>query len=304
MVDACFRQRESRYAQFIDKLARLNIVHCPNLMAHPQAAKQNQNEIAMRSPSGADLVLLLLLIMAGFGIWAVVERGLTAALRSWEPNEQRIMDAHSVTKEKAELTDLNNEIAEVQKYLNTARLEQVKQNAAVNSFVEIYPGLAGTPSPPNYQPDVERAFAEARRQREAANNVVKSLEERLASLKTKATTIGAELDAHQQAAESELRWTNGRYVVLKRGGTFLATLAIVLGLMWLVRGVLWWLAKKRRMSTTEGFRPFVLALGALVVLFAYDQFSYAGAALISILLLLLLLRRINWPKKSELKLLK
>ena len=273
-------------------------------MADPQVAKPNPNENAMRSPSGADLVLLLLLIMVGFGIWAVVERGFTMALRRWEPNEQKIMAVHGVSREKAELTDVNNEIAEVQKYLNTARLEQVKQSAAVLSFMTTYPGLVGTPAPPNYQPEVQRAFAEAGRQYEAANIIVKSLEDQLASLKTRASTIGADLDNHQQAAESEFRWTNGRYVVIKRVGTFLATLAIVIGLMWLVRGVLWWLAKKRKMSTAEGFRPFVLALGALVILFAYDQFSYAGAALIGILLLLFVLRRINWPNKSGLKLLK
>lgn len=273
-------------------------------MADPQVAKPNPNENAIRSPSGADLVLLLLLVMAGFGIWAVVERGLTMALRRWEPNEQKIMAAHGVTAEKAELSDVNNEIAEVQKYLNTARLEQVKQSAAVLSFMTTYPGLVGTPAPPNYQPDVERAFAEARRQYEAANSVVKSLEDHLASLKTRASTIGADLDNHQQAAESEIRWKNGRYVVIKRVGTFFATLAIVIGLMWLVRGVLWWFAKKRKMSTAEGFRPFVFALSALAILFAYDQFGYAGAALVGVLLLLYVLRRINWPKKSELKLLK
>jgi hypothetical protein len=273
-------------------------------MADPPVAKPNPNENAMRSPSGADLVLLLLLIMAGFGIWAVVERGFTMALRRWEPNEQKIMAAHRVTAEKVELTDVNNEIAEVQKYLNTARLDLVKQSAAVFSFMSTYPGLVGTPAPPNYQPEVERAFAEARRQYEAANSVVKSLEERLGSLKAQATKLSADLENDQQAGESEFRWKHGRYVVIKRVGTFLATLAIVIGLMWLVRGVLWWFAKKRKMSTAEGFRPFVLALGVLVILFAYDQFSYAGAALVGILLLLFVLRRINWPNKSELKLLK
>ena len=207
-------------------------------MADPQPAKPNAKEGAMRSPSGADLVLLLLLIMAGFGIWAVVEGGLSTALRRWEPNEQKIMAAHGVTKEKAELADTNNEIAETQKYLNTARLELVKQSAAVLSFMSTYPGLVGTPAPPNFQPDVERAFAEARRQYEAANSVVKSLEEQLASLKTRAAQISGELDDHEQAAESEFRWRNGRYVVIKRVGTFLATLAIVIGMMWFVRGAL------------------------------------------------------------------
>jgi hypothetical protein len=53
------------------------------------------------------------------------------------------------------------------------------------------------------------------------------------------------------------------------------------------------------MSKVEGFRPLELALAALVLLFAYDQFSFPGAALVGLLLLLLLLRRIKWPMKSN-----
>jgi len=53
------------------------------------------------------------------------------------------------------------------------------------------------------------------------------------------------------------------------------------------------------MSTVEGFRPLELALAALALLFAYDQFSYPGAALVGLLLLLILLRRIKWPLKSN-----
>jgi hypothetical protein len=36
-----------------------------------------------------------------------------------------------------------------------------------------------------------------------------------------------------------------------------------------------------------------------VLLFAYDQFSFAGAALVGVLLLLFILWRIKWPKKSK-----
>jgi hypothetical protein len=38
-------------------------------MADPQPTSK-QTEDAMRSPSGADLVSLLLLILFGFGVWA------------------------------------------------------------------------------------------------------------------------------------------------------------------------------------------------------------------------------------------
>jgi hypothetical protein len=266
-------------------------------MAAPQA-QPIPNDNARRSPSGADLVLLLLLILVGFGVWAVVERGFTEALRSQEPNEQKIMEEHGVAKEKMDLTEVQNEIADVQKYLNSARLEVMKQSAAVQSFVTTYPELANSTPSNNVPADSVRAYVEAKRQSQAANSVVSSLEQRLETSKTRAHAISSQLENHQDAAQSQFRRENFRYVVIKRVGTFIATLVIVIALMALVRWVLWLLAKNRRMSTAEGFRPFVFALAALVVLFAYDQFGYAGAAFVGILVLLLWLRRINWPKKS------
>jgi uncharacterized small protein (DUF1192 family) len=269
-------------------------------MADPRATKSTQNEVAMRSPSGADLVSLLLLILFGFGVWALVERGFTELLRKQEPSEQKILDAHGVTKRKAELTDVQTEVTEVQKYLNTARLEQLKQNAAVQSFVATYPDLANPASPVKLPPEIFRAYTESQRQAHSASSVVTSLEQRLAALKAQQNTLSSELDTNKEAAESQFRRSNGWYVLLKRAGTFMVTLIIVAGVLWFVRFVLWRLAAKRRMSTAEGFRPFVLTLGALALLFAYDQFSFAGAALVGVLLLLFILRRIKWPLKSNL----
>jgi hypothetical protein len=267
-------------------------------MADPRAAKPNQNVPALRSPSGADLVSLLLLVLFGFGVWALVERGFTELLRNNEPSEQKTLDAYGVTKQKTELTDVQTELTDVQKSLNAARLDQLKQNAAVQSFVTTYPELASAASPTNVPPEITRAYTETRRQERLATTLVSFLEQRLATLKQNQNTLTSDVDTKKEAAESQYRRANGWYVLLKRGGTFIVTLAIVAGLLLLVRSVLWALAKKR-MSTAEGFRPFVLALGALALLFAYDQFSFAGAALVGVLLLLVILRRINWPQKSN-----
>jgi hypothetical protein len=268
-------------------------------MADPRAAKPNQIETAMRSPSGADLVLLLLLILFGFGIWALVERGFTELLRGREKTEQQFLDAQGVTKQKAELTDVQTEMTEVQKYLNAARLEQLKQKATVQSFIAVYPELAAvTPREnTNTPPEVLKTYREATRQSLSATAVVTALEERLTSLKQQQTTLDAQVEKNKEAAESQFRRSNGWYLLVKRGGTFIVTLAIVAALLWIVQRVLLAFSKKR-MSTAEGFRPFLWALAALVLLFAYDQFSYAGAALVGVLLLLFILRRIKWPQKS------
>jgi len=268
-------------------------------MADPQTAKSQPTEVTTRSPSGADLVSLLLLILFGFGVWAVVERGFTELLRKQEPSEQKLLDAHGVTRQKAELTDVQSEVTELQKYLNAARLEQLKQNAAVQSFVATYPDLANPASPVKVPPEIFRAYTESQRQAHSASTVVSFLEQRLAALKAQQNSVSSALETNKEAAESQFRRSNGWYVLLKRAGTFVVTLIIVAALLWFVRFVLWRMAAKKRMSTAEGFRPFVLALGALALLFAYDQFSFAGAALVGVLLLLFILRRIKWPMKSN-----
>jgi hypothetical protein len=267
-------------------------------MADPQPTSK-QTEDAMRSPSGADLVSLLLLILFGFGVWAVVERGFTELLRAREPNEQKILDAHGVTRQKAELADVKNETTEIQKYLNAARLEQLKQNSAVQSYVATYPELANAASPSAVPPDITRAYFEARRQERSATAVVNSLEARLTALKQQAEALTSDVDQKTGPAESQFRRASFGYAVVKRVGTIIITLAVVAGLVLLVRALLWKMAAKKRMSKVEGFRPLELALAALVLLFAYDQFSFPGAALVGLLLLLLLLRRIKWPMKSN-----
>jgi Ca2+/Na+ antiporter len=107
------------------------------------------------------------------------------------------------------------------------------------------------------------------------------------------------VDQKTGPAESQFRRASFGYAVVKRVGTIIITLAVVAGLVLLVRALLWKMAAKKRMSKVEGFRPLELALAALVLLFAYDQFSFPGAALVGLLLLLLLLRRIKWPMKSN-----
>ncbi|HEV2834823.1 MAG TPA: hypothetical protein VGW58_05875 [Pyrinomonadaceae bacterium] len=267
-------------------------------MADPQLKEEN-NDTATRSPSGADLVLLLLLIMGGFGIWALVDRGVTYTLRSREPNEQKIMDAHNVTKQKAELTEKQNEIAEVDKYRNAALLEHMRHTATVESFVAFYPELRN-PSPSNAPPpEAVKGYLEANRQALAASTLVAELERRRDDLKQQAITLNTSLESNKQAADSQFRSATSWYLIIKRTATFVITLVIVGFLLRLV----WWILRRfagnRRLSTPQGFRPLVLGLGALVVLFAYDQFGYAGAALIGILILLVVLRRIKWPRKAN-----
>ncbi len=269
-------------------------------MADPQTAKPNESDSKTRSVYGADFVLLVLLIMVGFGVWAMTERVITYIFRGLEPHDQKVMETHGVKKQQAELADTQTEASEVQKALNAARIEQVRQNIAVESFPTIYPELKETALSADPPAETLKAFQETKRQALMAKGLVSSLEAQLASLNGRAEDLDSKLEKSKEAADRDFQLRQGSYVLGKRLVTFVVTLLVVFVLLSLVRGSLWLLAKRKRMSTAEGFRPFVWSMAVLAVLFAYDQFNFAGAAFLAIVFLLLLLRWIEWPKTDML----
>ena len=267
-------------------------------MADPQIAKPDQPKNETRSVYGADFVLLVLLIMVGFGVWALTERAITYLFSGWEPHDQKVMETHGVKKQQAQLADTQTEISQVKTSLYAARIEQLKQDAAVESFKTVYPQLKQTDASADPPTEPLKSFQETKRQALMSKGLVGSLEAQLASLTGRAEELDSKLEKSKEAAERDFRLLRGSYGVGKRLATFVITLLVVILLLSLVRGALWALAKKKRVSTEEGFRPFVWALATLAVLFAYDQFNFAGAAFVAIVFLLLLLQRIEWPRKA------
>jgi len=52
------------------------------------------------------------------------------------------------------------------------------------------------------------------------------------------------------------------------------------------------------MSTAQSSWPFLIVIGALFILFGYQAFEVAGAALVAIIFFLIVLARIPWPSSS------
>jgi hypothetical protein len=262
-------------------------------MANSPVAKAEEKLPQTRPVSGADFVLFVLLVITGFGVWAWCERGLSYE----EPNEESLMFVRGVTKQQAQLKDAESEIAEVQKSLNAARVEQLKQDATTQTLATLYPELANPAPPSALVPETIKSYRDARTQSQITNALATSLEQRLAALKSKADQAASELEKNKLAVKAEFRQAADRYAFQKLARKVGFTLLVVIPLLVVVRLVLWLLAKRKRMSTTEGFRPLLFPVVILIILIAYDAFGFAGAALAGIASLIVLLRHLRWPEK-------
>ena len=58
------------------------------------------------------------------------------------------------------------------------------------------------------------------------------------------------------------------------------------------------LSTGQRIAKAKRFQPYLIVIALLLVLFGYQAFELAGAALVGIIVLIVVLRKIDWPRKS------
>ena len=266
-------------------------------MADPQPENSIQLSARKRSVSGGDFVLLVLIVIAGFGVWFLVDRTLTHWFHRYQPNEERLMFDRGVTAQQAELTRAQSEIDELQKALNAAQLEQIKQEANVRTLVSAYPALADEASRNKAPAELVKSYWDAKRQEHTANAVVSALEGRLQE--RKATTRAVASTFQQNKLDTQVRFhrETALYLLIKPALSLLTTFAIVFALLFLVDLVLL-LVTGKRIAKMGRFQPYLIVIALLLVLFGYQAFELAGAALVGIIILIIVLRKIDWPRKS------
>src|SRR5690349_7924585 len=99
-----------------------------------RSPKKPSEKIAI---SGAEIVLLALLVIGGIGIWAWVERGMRLLLH--EPNETSSREAHHVFELQDELLRVQNERHAFEANLTSARLDQLAQTSTITAITAAYP---------------------------------------------------------------------------------------------------------------------------------------------------------------------
>lgn len=248
--------------------------------------------------SRAELSLLILLVVVGMGLWVWVDREVNALLAGREPREEQIKAEFSVSPQQEKVLLAASERKAIGKELIQARLEQSKQGAITVALAEAFPELTRPPvsgSNSTIPAETAQAYREARVKELIASRLVHTLSERLESVEATAAQSSATLEQSRHSANTKFRQRHALYSLIKRLLAFASSLVIMLLLILIVR---------RFVAPGEGKRfivrsplTFLLVIGALFVLFAYQAFELAGAALVGVVVLLVLFRYIPWPLK-------
>ena len=249
-----------------------------------------------RAVSGGEVILLVLVVIVGMGMWIWVEREFNEFFYHWEPNKERILASTGAHRTEIELAQLQGGLAETQKQLSDAKLDELKQQTTVAVLEQRHPDLLkGSTSPSSAE--LARDYDGATTQLLISRSLVKALSEQLTRAAQEVQTTRDRLGTLQDAADSEFHRQNARYIVFKPLLTLLITLAAAfLGLMF-VKAVMRLIPRKKR--DKREFSPVLLVVAVLLILFAYQAFQLAGAAIVSILLVSFVLFRINWPTSSQ-----
>jgi hypothetical protein len=265
-------------------------------MVNPPAevAKQKVNERV--AVSRAEVILLLLLLIAGMGLWVWVDREVSALIKYREPREEQLQGKFHVPARQADVLRAQDELKAVQSQLIEARLEQTKQSATVKALAAAHPELAQD-APPTSLTETLQSYNQARLKELTANQLVESLAQRFEALKAEGESGAAQLEEAKHSASKEFHQSQASYLLLKSGLTFILTLL----LMSLPLIVIWHFVSpsvEGRKFTVQHPSLFWLVGCALFILFAYQAFETAGAALVGVVVLLILLTYI-WPAKAD-----
>ena len=261
-------------------------------MAQSAGTQVAQNKLAV---SGAEVILLVLLVMLGMGLCVWVERAFT-----WiydEPNEQQFLKARGINEKQEEVTRQEGLIKEAEKQLDAAELDRLKQTATITSLEKLYSGI-GKPGSTSVSPEAQKSYEAVKTQQLGTEELTRLLNARITILKTQATEAAKQLEPEKQAATKDLQRAKMKYLLAKSVVSFFLPLIIVLVVLFVAGRFLNHVAR-RQVWTSQGWLPFVVVVCALLVLLAYQAFEVGGAVLIGMILFLILLWKINWSTQAS-----
>jgi len=262
-------------------------------------AKNSLPQPRRRAISGAEVILLILVVIVGMGMWIWVEREFNEFFYSWEPNKEAILKNAGAEKAQAELTQLQTDAAEIQKQLSDAKLDELKQQTTVTVLEQRHPGLRqirGTAVAPD--PEQVKQYDAATTQLLIARSLARALNDQSVQLSQQVSTNSDRLVVLKANADSEFHRKNARYIIIKPLVTLGITLLTAFLVLLFVKTLMRFIPKKSRAEKRE-FSPMMLVVAVLLILFAYQAFQLAGAAIIAILFMSYILFKINWPDSTQ-----
>jgi membrane-associated HD superfamily phosphohydrolase len=244
--------------------------------------------------SGAEVILLVLLVVFGMGLCVWVERAFT-----WlypEPTQPVFMKPLGIEAKQEELMRLGTLQNAAETQLAAIELDQLKQTATIISLEAQYPDIA-KPNQTAISTEAQRSYEAAKTQRLASEALTTLLNGRIVRLKSDAKVLSEELEPAKRFAAEELRRAKTRYLLAKLTVSFFVPFVVVILTLFVLRSFLKRVAQ-REMWTNQGALPFLLVACALLILLGYQALEVAGAVLIAIILFLILLWKIDWSMRA------
>jgi hypothetical protein len=229
-----------------------------------------------------ELVLLILTVAAGMGIWIVAKQWVDISEKTNEPLELNYQKEANVLNDQAKLSSAQSEVAALQARLTQERVEQVKKQYLVDSLTEVQK----TQKPPT--PSANAELEKARADFEATKGLITRLSTDLDNKLAASTAAQLELETAKRRAATDLAKAQLKFLWHKRLITleyFGIGVAVLLLLVLMVVSVLS-LAGRFKAS-----RKIVVggAAGLLAILIGYEILELAGAALIGVLIVIVVL---------------
>jgi hypothetical protein len=246
--------------------------------------------------SGAEVVLLLLLVIFGMGLCVWVERAFT--WRYTEPTEQQFLGTPAITEKQDALTRLESLKKEVETQLVAAEIDRIKQTATIKSLETLYPEInkpqqGGSTS---ISDEVRKTYEAAKNQKLASEELTALLNGRVSQLKSEAKATSESLGPEKQAARRAFQNEKTKYLIKKLAVAFLVPFAVVMMGLFLVRSFLRGVVK-RPVWTSQGPLAYAIVAGSLLILLGYQTLEVAGAVLVGLILFLIILWKINWSAR-------
>ncbi len=169
----------------------------------------------------AELILILLLVSGGIGIWAFVAEQVEASVKSQEPIEELSINTVEVVTQKVALDTVQIELTAMREELTKQQITFGQKDALLASLQLTYPSLTIISAGNALSPEILKAYWDAQLAEESARQQIATLDSQISTLITKKAELSLKL--RQLTAESkeymvafeQQTYTNEQLVALK-----------------------------------------------------------------------------------------
>jgi hypothetical protein len=259
--------------------------------ASDQAASRNRLAV-----SGAEVILLILLVVLGMGLFVWAERAFTSIYN--EPSEPQFMSERGISAKQEELLNVQRSRTDVENQITTVELEQLRQKATLESLKVLHPGIEKAQPDSAGSTDAVKSYEAAKMQELVAGELVKLLQDRSRSLKAQADRIAKELEPEKQVALNAFEKQKNGYFLTKTAASFLLPLLVV-AIAWFMVRLLLKVVASKKIWTGQGWLPFLVVVCSMLILVAYQISGLVGAVFLGLIMFLIVVVKTYGSSKKR-----